>query len=79
MQRVDDRVNDPFDRRNYNAWVGVWRDEQGNHYRRFLLWHPRLWWDVFKPNSLYEGMRLRAIRLFWSKRKELLWSEEGGR
>ena len=75
MQRVDDRVNDPYDRRKYNAWCGVWRDESGNHYQRVLLWHPLLWWDLLRPASLFRGMRAHALLSYWKNRRVLLMNE----
>ena len=70
--------HDPFDRRHYNAYIGVWRDEAGDHYERVLFWHPALWWDIFRPGSLWRGMRLRAVRSFWRNRRRFLWSEDEG-
>jgi hypothetical protein len=75
MQRVDDRRGDPYARRRYNAYCGVFRDEHtGDHYERLLLWHPLLWWDVLRPSSLWRGWRLGALRSFWRNRKVFLFA-----
>ena len=76
MERVDDRVNDRHDRRKFNAYCGVWRDEDGSHYQRFLLWHPALWWDVLRPGSLWRGARVEALRSMWQNRQTFLYREE---
>jgi hypothetical protein len=70
LQRVDDLLGDTFNRRHYNTWVGVWRDKRGNHYERVLVWHPRLWWEIFRPGSVWRGMRLVAVRSFFRDRKK---------
>ena len=75
MQRVDDRENDPFDRRHYTAWCGVWRDDEGRHWMCYLFWHPGLWWDVFRPGSVWRGMRLNALRSMWRGRKKFVYQE----
>jgi hypothetical protein len=78
MQRVDDRVNDRYDRRRYNAYCGVYRDEDGNLYQLTSVWHPLLWWDVLRPGSLWRGWRLGALRSFWEHRKVFLTAEGEG-
>jgi hypothetical protein len=75
MERVDDRINDAFDRRHFNAWCGLWRDEHGRHYQRTLWWHPAFWVDLLRPSSMFRGMRLSALRTFIKNRRTFIYDD----